>query len=116
MTAQAELVHWETSLQQAKERTAREGKALLLDFSAAPDDGLVANFEYAHALSLKALDTIAASIDQAQARDIDSMRNDVMSLRTNFNDLVRDQNTLGLDDSAGLRGNLRRASNRPRWV
>jgi methyl-accepting chemotaxis protein len=86
-------------------------RIIVKDFSAAPDNSLVSSFEYAHALSLKAMDTIAASIDQAHAKDIDSMRDDVMSLRKNFNDLVREQNTLGFEDSAGLRGNLRLASN-----
>ena len=37
MTAVAEHIAWETSLPEAEERAAREGKAVLLDFSAAPD-------------------------------------------------------------------------------
>jgi hypothetical protein len=37
MTAVAETIPWETSLPQAQERAAREGRALLLDFSAAPE-------------------------------------------------------------------------------
>ena len=37
MAVQAEQIRWETSLQHARERAAREGKALLLDFSAAPE-------------------------------------------------------------------------------
>jgi hypothetical protein len=36
MTAQAESIQWEASLQQAQERAAQEGKPILLDFSAAP--------------------------------------------------------------------------------
>ena len=36
MTAQAEMIRWETSLQQAQGRAAQEGKPLLMDFSAAP--------------------------------------------------------------------------------
>jgi len=37
MTAQAERIRWETSLRQAQELAAREGRAILLDFSAAPE-------------------------------------------------------------------------------
>jgi len=37
MLTQAEPITWETSLEQAKQRAAREYKAILLDFSAAPE-------------------------------------------------------------------------------
>jgi hypothetical protein len=37
MAAVAEPITWETSLPQAQGRAAREGKAVLLDFSAAPE-------------------------------------------------------------------------------
>ena len=37
MAVQAEQIRWETSLQQARERATRAGRALLLDFSAAPE-------------------------------------------------------------------------------
>ncbi len=36
MTAQAEPIRWEASLQQAQGRAAQEDKPILLDFSAAP--------------------------------------------------------------------------------
>jgi hypothetical protein len=36
MSAQAETIRWEASLQQARTRAAKEGKPILLDFSAAP--------------------------------------------------------------------------------
>jgi hypothetical protein len=36
MTAQAEPIRWEASLQQAQARVATEDKPILLDFSAAP--------------------------------------------------------------------------------
>jgi hypothetical protein len=35
--AVAEPITWETSLSQAQERARREGKPVLLDFSAAPE-------------------------------------------------------------------------------
>jgi len=37
MTALAEQIAWDPSLQHARERAAEEGKAVLLDFSAAPE-------------------------------------------------------------------------------
>jgi hypothetical protein len=37
MTAQPERIRWETSVQPARERAARESRAVLLDFSAAPE-------------------------------------------------------------------------------
>src|SRR5438067_1914897 len=37
MALSSELIRWETSLLQAKEHAAREGRALLFDFSAAPE-------------------------------------------------------------------------------
>jgi methyl-accepting chemotaxis protein len=81
------------------------------DFTASPSNDLVANFEQAHALALQSLDTIAGSIDRRYAESIASLRKDVMELRENFNELVREQKILGFDDNAGLRGNLREAGN-----
>ncbi len=37
MPAQAELIAWESSLEQAGQRAAREDKIVLVDFSAAPE-------------------------------------------------------------------------------
>jgi hypothetical protein len=37
MPAQAEQIRWEKSLAQAQEAITREGKPVLLDFSAAPE-------------------------------------------------------------------------------
>lgn len=86
-------------------------RIIVKDFSATPDNNLVVSFEQAHANSVKSLDAIVASIDQSRAKNIVSMRNDVMALRDNFNELVSAQKALGFDDSAGLRGNLHAAGN-----
>jgi hypothetical protein len=37
MVATAEPIAWEASLERGLERAAREGKAVLIDFSAAPE-------------------------------------------------------------------------------
>ena len=86
-------------------------RIIVKDFSANPDENLVIGFEKAHATSLKGLDQIVASVDQSRAKNIASMRKDVVTLRENFNDLVRAQKALGFDDSSGLRGKLRAAGN-----
>jgi methyl-accepting chemotaxis protein len=86
-------------------------RIIVKDFSVIPDDNLVVSFEQAHALAVKALDSIAVSIDQNRTKDLDGMRQDVMALRGTFSDLVREQKTLGFEDSSGLRGNLRVAGN-----
>jgi len=37
MLAQAEQIAWDTSVEHARDVAAREGKAVLIDFSAAPE-------------------------------------------------------------------------------
>ena len=86
-------------------------RIIVKDFSVNPDNNLVVSFEQAHANSLKGLETIAESIGQSHAKNISGMRNDVMALRENFNELVREQKVLGFDNSSGLRGNLLVAGN-----
>jgi methyl-accepting chemotaxis protein len=86
-------------------------RIIVKDFSANPDDNLVAGFERAHALALKALDTLSASIEQSHSENITGLHKDVMALRENFNQLVEEQKTLGYDDSSGLRRKLQVAGN-----
>src|SRR6476620_4888743 len=86
-------------------------RIIVKDFSVNPDNNLVMSFERTHANSVKDLDAIVASIDQGRAKNIVSMRNDVMALRENFNELVNAQKVLGFDDSSGLRGNLHASGN-----
>ena len=69
------------------------------------------SYEQAHALALKALDTLAASIDRNHTENIVGLRKDVTPLRQNFNELVQEQKTLVFDDSSGLRKNLQVAGN-----
>jgi methyl-accepting chemotaxis protein len=86
-------------------------RIIVKDFSANPSSNLVVSFEQAHALALQSLDTIAASIDRRHADNIVGLRKDVMVLRETFTELVGEQNTLGVDESTGLRGNLHDAGN-----
>lgn len=86
-------------------------RIIVKDFSVNPDDNLVVGFGRAHSLALKALDALTASIDQNHADSIAGLRKDVMVLHQNFNELMREQKTLGYDNSSGLRGNLQSAGN-----
>ena len=86
-------------------------RIIVKDFSANPSNNLVVSFEQAHALALHSLDAIAASIDRRHAENIVGLRKDVMALRGTFTELVREQEILGIDESTGLRGNLRSAGN-----
>ncbi len=86
-------------------------RIIVKDFSANPSDNLVINFEQAHVLALQSLETIAASIDHRYAESIVGLRKDVMGLRNTFTELVREQKTLGFDETSGLRNNLREAGN-----
>ncbi len=81
------------------------------DFGASPSNDLVVKFGQAHALALRSLDTIANSINRDKPEEIVGLRKDVTKLRANFNELVREQETLGFDEDTGLRRNLRDAGN-----
>src|SRR6478736_3934827 len=59
-------------------------RIIVKDFSVNPDNNLVVSFEQAHATALKALETLAASIDQNHNENIEGLRKDLMSLRGNF--------------------------------
>ena len=81
-------------------------RIIVKDFSASPNDNLVVSFEQAHGLALRSLDIVAGSIDNNHADSILNLRKDVMDLRSNFADMVREQKELGFDDTTGLRRNL----------
>ena len=86
-------------------------RIIVKDFTASPSDNLVVSFDQAHARAVESLDTIAASIDHRQAGNIESLRKDLVGLRSTFNDLVHQQNVLGFDENSGLRNDLREAGN-----
>jgi methyl-accepting chemotaxis protein len=66
-------------------------RLIVKDFTASPDDTLIARFEQAHALALKGLDALAESIDHIHAETITSLRKDVLGLRENFNEHGREK-------------------------
>jgi methyl-accepting chemotaxis protein len=86
-------------------------RIVVKDFNVKPSDNLVAGFEYAYAVALKNLDTIEASVDKGHVESIKGMSRDLNALREAFNNLVREQNTLGFDESSGLRRQLQVAGN-----
>src|SRR4029079_8880508 len=69
-------------------------RIIVKDFSVSPDNNLVVSLEQGHATALKALETLAASIDRNHSENIEGLRKDLMSLRGNFNDLMKEQKTL----------------------
>jgi methyl-accepting chemotaxis protein len=81
-------------------------RIVVKDFSVKPSDSLVASFEYAFAVAERNLDTIQTSVDKGRAESIAGMSRDLSALREEFNNLVREQNTLGFDESSGLRRQL----------
>jgi methyl-accepting chemotaxis protein len=88
-------------------KTSVSGMRIIVkDFSASPSDNLVVSFEQAHGFAQRSLDTIAGSVDGNHADNISSLRKDVMDLRVNFADMVREQKYLGFDDATGLRRKL----------
>jgi hypothetical protein len=86
-------------------------RIVVKDFNVKPGNSLVAGFEYAYAVALRNLDTIEASVDKGHAESIAGMSWDLNALREAFNNLVREQNTLGFDESSGLRCQLQVAGN-----
>ena len=81
------------------------------DFAAKPSPQLIGAFESALTYALTNLSTIEVSVDEAQAQNITQLRNEVLGLKSNFDELVKTQQTLGYTESEGLRGKLRKAGN-----
>ena len=81
------------------------------DFASAPSDNLVVDFDRAHGLAVISLNILADSIEGQRTENITGLRKDVTDLRENFQELAREQTTLGFTDGSGLRRELRDASN-----
>ena len=79
------------------------------DFAAAPSPQLISAFESALSYALTNLSTIEVSVDDTQDHNIEQLRKDVLGLKTNFDELVKKQQTLGYTETEGLRGKLRKA-------
>jgi methyl-accepting chemotaxis protein len=86
-------------------------RIIVKDFGARPSMNQVVNFKQALANALRSLDAVAQSVDAAYAPTLIGLRKDVMDLGATFNELVREQDTLGFDDNAGLQRNLHDAGN-----
>ncbi len=95
---------------------SREFKAALTnmrmsakDFAMSPSPELIGKFESALTYALTNLSTIELSVGDEQAKDIVQLRNEVLGLKANFDELVIKQKTLGYNEASGLRGQLRKA-------
>ncbi len=85
-------------------------RIIVKDFSANPSSNLVVNYEQAHALALRSLDTVAGAVEGRHSENIANLRKNLMDLRQAFNELVREQDVLGSTETTGLRGKLGDAS------
>ena len=85
-------------------------RIVVKDFNVKPGDSLVAGLNTPMP-SRSGFDTIEASVDKGHAESIAGMSRDLNALREAFNNLVREQNTLGFDESSGLRRQLQVAGN-----
>jgi methyl-accepting chemotaxis protein len=85
-------------------------RIIVRDFSVSPNDNLVVTFEQAQSHALLSLDNIAESIDRRHADNIVALRREVLELSETFGELVRQQKTLGFDETSGLRGKLLEAN------
>ncbi len=81
------------------------------DFAAAPSQKQIGAFESALSYALTDLSTIEVSIDASQSQSVERLRNEVLGLKTNFDELVKKQQTLGYTEADGLRGQLRKTGN-----
>jgi methyl-accepting chemotaxis protein len=79
------------------------------DFAAAPSPELISAFESALTYALTNLSTIEVLADNAQAKNIAQLRQDVLGLKSKFDELVKRQQILGYTEADGLRGKLRKA-------
>src|SRR5581483_8601408 len=84
----------------------------LKDFTATPSEELVTAFGQARQLAHVSLDTIEASLDVSQREAIGALRQSVRGLQSNFDQLVKEQHTLGFSENDGVRGRLKKASDR----
>jgi methyl-accepting chemotaxis protein len=84
----------------------------LKDFTVAPSDDLITNFHLAQKIAAQSLDTVASSVDKDRHDDIATLRQRVAMLKTNFDNLVAVQHTLGFREIEGLRGQLVIAGNK----
>ncbi len=85
-------------------------RLVVKDFTVAPSTDLVTKFALAHATAMRSLDTIELATGR-DAESVAGLRKVVLELRDNFNELVKQQNILGLDEGSGLRGKLAIAGN-----
>jgi methyl-accepting chemotaxis protein len=86
-------------------------RIVLKDFSAAPNDDASRSFVGLYASALHSLNIISSAADPRFTQTIVSLRQQLMKLQDNFDELVREQKQLGFDDGSGLRAKLRKSGN-----
>jgi methyl-accepting chemotaxis protein len=79
------------------------------DFALAPKPELVTAFNFAEAAAFKRLDIIEGSSTGMRGQDLAGLRQQLFTIKKNFDSMVDEQQTLGFNDSEGLRRQLAEA-------
>jgi methyl-accepting chemotaxis protein len=76
------------------------------DFAISPKPELVTAFTFAENAAFKGLDIIEASSSGMRGQDLAGLRQQLFTIKKNFDSMVDEQETLGFNDSEGLRRQL----------
>jgi len=79
------------------------------EFAGRPSRELIKSFMDAHALALNSLGMVEGSISVSKSNELSSLSNRVQDLLANFNLLVSEQESLGFNESEGIRARMHQA-------
>src|SRR5262245_60109131 len=80
------------------------------EYASRPSPELIKAFNEGHALALKNLDSIQKSIDPDQARLIVPLRRMMTDIKDSFNDLIKAQKTMGIEQKDGIQARMHKAA------
>ncbi len=80
------------------------------DFASRPDESLVQSFEDSRQLANKSLDLLEGARSENQRTEVIGMRDRLKEVAGSFNDLVKEQQTLGFTSNDGIRRRLQDAT------
>jgi methyl-accepting chemotaxis protein len=81
------------------------------DFSTKPKNDLIKIFELSESAAIHSLDKISATVGGMRDEDTAPLRKQLAETKKNFDQLVKEQQALGYDDTEGLSGELRVTGN-----
>lgn len=80
------------------------------DFATRPNEERIDAFKDSHRRAMESLDAIEHELPAAERGEIPSVRTRLSTIKSNFDSLVREQQTLGFSDDEGLRHAIRQAT------